>query len=586
MAQTLYWVVCDTINAGYGNDDASAVRIQQGRNAAAALLPAGQVGNLPAPAVTGTVPAGVAATGLTPGASYTIAWTIWDGVSGTSYGGGTSTKVVLSAPFNALNGTVYPVARAESVALTDAQNSAAIFLASRAESVALTDSQNFGATTYTVARAETVALTDSSTGVTVGGTVYPVARAESIALSDSTTGVLASTDCDPFFTKVVLLQHFDNSLLATVGGQFLTDGSVTMSQTNARWDYSVNINGNPVPPGTGGANVVYSATNSATWDLNATDFTIEGWMWMNSAPDRPRTLISIEDSSNQREEYSIYVDGAPTNNYRFMYPTDALNTAGIAGPAIQLNTWVFLAYRRTGNTYEAFVNGVPVLAGPVTNAYRRPAGLKDVLEGNSHRSFVDALDGIIDDVRVTTVARSLTTVPTGPFPDFQCAPIVLGSVSESVTLADGQTATVSSAGINTVIDTISIVDTEVARAIFNVGRSESFTLTDSQTGTTPGIQTGTVNESFTLTDRQTGQVDAGLCPGLPPGWVMTKVLENVPNPNFGTPYGQTYFTRWTYITTDENGQFVCASGADTDCCAQSHAMAEQRTQQQPYNEAI
>ena len=66
---------------------------------------------------------------------------------------------------------------------------------------------------------------------------------------------------------------------------------------------------------------------------------------------------------------------------------------------------------------------------------------------------------------------------------------------------------------------------------------------------------------------------------------MTKVLEDVPNPN-GPNFALPYFRRWTYITTDENGQFVCASGADTDCCAQAHAMAEQRTQQRPYNEAI
>lgn len=180
--------------------------------------------------------------------------------------------------------------------------------------------------------------------------------------------------------------------------------------------------------------------------------------------------------------------------------------------------------------------------------------------------------------------------------------------AESVALTDSQTGAVTAAGVNTVTDSISVVDSEVARAIFAVGRAESFTLTDSQdatatgiktgtvnesitltatqTGTLPGSVTGLVNESFTLTDSQRGTVDSGLCPGLPPGWVMVKVLESVPNPNFGTPYGTTYFTRWTYITYDELGNFVCASGADTDCCSQAHAMAQQRTQQQPYDQAI
>jgi len=66
---------------------------------------------------------------------------------------------------------------------------------------------------------------------------------------------------------------------------------------------------------------------------------------------------------------------------------------------------------------------------------------------------------------------------------------------------------------------------------------------------------------------------------------MRRVLETVPNPNI-PQFALPSFVRWTYITTDENGQFVASSGADTDCCAQSHAMAEQRTQQQPYNMPI
>lgn len=71
---------------------------------------------------------------------------------------------------------------------------------------------------------------------------------------------------------------------------------------------------------------------------------------------------------------------------------------------------------------------------------------------------------------------------------------------------------------------------------------------------------------------------------LPPGWVVNRILEEVPNPNFGTPYGNNYFARWTYICTDENGQFVCASGSEDDCNNQAQAMAQSRTQQRPFNE--
>jgi|SoimicmetaTmtLPC_FD_contig_51_910086_length_490_multi_2_in_0_out_0_2 hypothetical protein len=68
---------------------------------------------------------------------------------------------------------------------------------------------------------------------------------------------------------------------------------------------------------------------------------------------------------------------------------------------------------------------------------------------------------------------------------------------------------------------------------------------------------------------------------LPPGWVITPTLEEVPSPNVGTPAAG-YFARRTFICTDENGQYVCASGAQEDCEAQAQSMAQCRTQQQPY----
>jgi hypothetical protein len=71
---------------------------------------------------------------------------------------------------------------------------------------------------------------------------------------------------------------------------------------------------------------------------------------------------------------------------------------------------------------------------------------------------------------------------------------------------------------------------------------------------------------------------------LPPGWTITESIEEVPNPNFGTVFGYPFFTRKTFICTDENGQFVCASGSDQDCESQALSMAQSRTQQLPYNQ--
>jgi len=69
---------------------------------------------------------------------------------------------------------------------------------------------------------------------------------------------------------------------------------------------------------------------------------------------------------------------------------------------------------------------------------------------------------------------------------------------------------------------------------------------------------------------------------LPPGWVITPLVETVPNPNVGTPAAGPYFVRQTYICTDAAGGYVCSSGALEDCQSQAQAMAQARTQQQPY----
>lgn len=71
--------------------------------------------------------------------------------------------------------------------------------------------------------------------------------------------------------------------------------------------------------------------------------------------------------------------------------------------------------------------------------------------------------------------------------------------------------------------------------------------------------------------------------GLPEGWYLVKVLEEVPNPNFGTPYGQNYFVRWTYLGYDDNDIMLAASGALEDAFNQLLSIAQSRSQQRPYD---
>jgi hypothetical protein len=73
---------------------------------------------------------------------------------------------------------------------------------------------------------------------------------------------------------------------------------------------------------------------------------------------------------------------------------------------------------------------------------------------------------------------------------------------------------------------------------------------------------------------------------LPPGWAVAAVDEIVPNPNTEGPGSGAFFARRTYICTDQNAQFVCASGSEDDCNNQAQTAAQARTQRRPYYEAI
>jgi hypothetical protein len=68
-------------------------------------------------------------------------------------------------------------------------------------------------------------------------------------------------------------------------------------------------------------------------------------------------------------------------------------------------------------------------------------------------------------------------------------------------------------------------------------------------------------------------------PDVPAGWTpMIAVIEEVPNPNFGTPYGQNYFVRTTYKTTWIEKQITVSDGSQDACAQQAFALMESQTQ--------
>ena len=224
----------------------------------------------------------------------------------------------------------------------------------------------------------------------------------------------ATAPTDPYWANVVLMLHFDGDLVDEKGHAFSADG--TTFTTSGKFSDAVDIGGTAVTGG--GANVVYLDTATTDLWLDGGDFTIEGWVKNNATDNnRPRTLVALKYGSDDYARIGIN----ETDEKFLGLVRTGVSTTSIISTSIVATTgvWFHVALTRNGDTYKYFVNGVDV-GSTTTSSYRIASQNISCFVGNSARSFVDALCGQIDDLRITKgVARytSAFDVPTEAFPN-------------------------------------------------------------------------------------------------------------------------------------------------------------------------
>lgn len=222
----------------------------------------------------------------------------------------------------------------------------------------------------------------------------------------------------PTGLNVVFLAHFDGSLTPVVGPPLAADGTSFVAGAPG-FGQCLNVGGT-VPNG-GGSAVVYSTVPSPALDLGsaAGDFCMEGWIVCNTRPSRPRTLLHIENAATG-EFWSIGNTGGFPGSWTATIPDSSATTHAFISSGAPWDTVLgvptHLALSRQGNTYRFFIEGALVMA--YATAYRPPASVANVFLGNSARSWIDALDGTIDDPRVVIgnpVYTASFTPPAAPF---------------------------------------------------------------------------------------------------------------------------------------------------------------------------
>lgn len=218
---------------------------------------------------------------------------------------------------------------------------------------------------------------------------------------------------DPYFANVSCLLHFDGmsgSTTITDSGPgaltFTAGGSAALSNAQSKFG------GTSFAPGTGWART----TSLSGFQLGSGNFTIEGWVYIPSAPAGDRAICTLWDSGN----LGWYMGVGATRALFFYYSPNGssgsfpASTAGV----VPTGAWTHVAVVRNSGTLTFYVNGVSQgtasISGSIFSA--TPPFSVGADSGTAGQNF----PGYIDDLRVTKgVARytSAFTPPTMPFPD-------------------------------------------------------------------------------------------------------------------------------------------------------------------------
>jgi hypothetical protein len=169
----------------------------------------------------------------------------------------------------------------------------------------------------------------------------------------------------------------------------------------------------------GGASAAFDGTGdylfvpySSDFDFSTGDFTIEGWVNLNSLA-VPQALIGKHHSSIAAN-LVFWVTNSTTIS---IHGPGSVATARTV-PTISTGVWYHWAAVRSGSSTLLFWNGTQAgasISGAITNS----ASIGLTIGGHRENSIADVLNGYLDEVRISRVARytSNFTPPTTAFPN-------------------------------------------------------------------------------------------------------------------------------------------------------------------------
>jgi hypothetical protein len=277
---------------------------------------------------------------------------------------------------------------------------------------AVTDDFSQTSTMYiSASRTATVPLNGYSSNIRVikGTAVYtgaftpPTLAPITTAGSTSAASYSSTTNVNTSFaaSATSLLTNFTNSGIydAAVQNNLITVGDAQSSTTQYKWS--------PTSMKYDGTGDWLTAIDGAQLQLGTGDFTIEGWVYLSATG----VAYGIISKGTASTGWSVNVTSG--NNLQFSYTASVLTGA----TSLATGTWYYFAVVRSGSAtgnLKIYLNGTvdATSGGAVTDAFTQT----NTLYVGADRIGTSALNGYLQDIRITKgIARTITT-PTSAFP--------------------------------------------------------------------------------------------------------------------------------------------------------------------------
>jgi len=202
-------------------------------------------------------------------------------------------------------------------------------------------------------------------------------------------------------TNTSLLLNMTNAGIydAAVQNDMVTVGDAQASTTQSKWS--------PTSMKYDGTGDWLTAIDGPQLQLGTGDFTIEGWVYLSAIS----VAYGIISKGTATTGWSVNVTAL--NKLQFSYTASVLTGA----TSLATGTWYYFAVVRSGSAtgnLKIYLNGTAdaTSGGAVTDNFNQTS----ILYVGADRIGSSALNGYLQDVRITKAARTITASPTAAFP--------------------------------------------------------------------------------------------------------------------------------------------------------------------------